>query len=227
MAFSLKKYDIPDEIKKEIMEMYSTETEAYDVQIKDLNKKNKQYADYEELKTKVSTYESEIEKIKNDSKSELLTYKKQTAFDIAMKNANVSNDKLVRKLLSMDELTFDEEKASFSDFSDKLKIVCDEYGISIESDTKTTETKTETKTDKTENIFSSLLKAPDLPTTQSTANPVSKKDEEFSFVESLALQAKERNEKNAQLAGRITPKGNVDFINSFLKGPPQTGKKGK
>ena len=223
MAFSLKKYDIPEEIKKEIMEMYSTETEAYDVQIKDLNKKNKQYADYEELKTKVSTYESEIEKIKNDSKSELLTYKKQTAFDIAMKNANVSNDKLVRKLLSMDELTFDEEKSSFSDFSDKLKIVCDEYGISIESDTKTTQT----KTGKSENIFSSLLKAPDLPPTQSTANPVNKKDEEVSFVESLALQAKERNEKNAQLAGRMAPKGNVDFINSFLKGPPQTGKKGK
>ena len=227
MPFSLKKYDIPDEIKKEIMEMYSTETEAYDVQIKDLNKKNKQYADYEELKTKVSTYESEIEKIKNDSKSELLNYKKQTAFDIAIKNANVSNDKLVRKLLSMDELTFDEEKSSFSDFSDKLKTVCDEYGISIESDTKTTETKTETKTDKSENIFSSLFKAPDLPSTQSTANPVNKKDEEFSFVESLALQAKERNEKNAQLAGRMTQKGNVDFINSFLKGSPQTGKKGK
>ena len=235
MAFSLKKYDIPEEIKKEIMEMYASDTEAYDAQIKELNKKSKQFADYDELKSKVSTYETEIEKIKNESKAEILNTKKQFAFDSAIKSSNVSNEKLVKKLISLDELNYDDEKGSFTDFSDKLKNICDEYGISIESTnsttTKPTETKTEAKSEpKTNDIFKSIMKSPEMPTNAKPALPPSEnKSQELSFVEKLALETKERNERNAQLSSKVTSGNdkNNAFINAFVKNASNQVKKGK
>ena len=91
MAFSLNKYDIPAEIKKEIMEMYSNESDAMESQIKDLSKKMKSFSDYEDLKTKSANFEAEIEKIKNESKEQLLNTKKQYAYDNAIKSSNVSS----------------------------------------------------------------------------------------------------------------------------------------
>lgn len=219
MAFSLKKYDIPEEIKKEIMDMYATESEGYDVQIKDLNKKVKQFADYDELKTKVTTYETDMEKIKSESKQELLNVKKQFAYNSAIKSANVSNDKLVSKLLSLDELTYDEEKGEFTDFSDKLKNVCDEYGITIDSATKT-DVKTETKS-------APVIKSPDMPSSTKVTATVEKKSAELSFVEKLAQQKREENERNALLSAKndkpVSPMLNVYRNQPQLNIPQKKG----
>lgn len=217
MAFSLNKYDIPAEIKKEIMEMFSTESDAMESQIKDLSKKMKSFSDYEELKTKSANFEAEIEKIKNESKQQLLNTKKQYAYDNAIKSSNVSNDKLVRKLLSLDELEYDEDNGSFKDFETKLKSISEEYGISIgEQKPTSTETKTETKET---NIFQSIMKSPDLPTTTKTAMPVEQKSKELSLVEELALAAKVRNERAIQAnSEKINPaNNNASFINAFNK----------
>ena len=229
MAFSLNKYDIPAEIKKEIMEMYSNESDAMESQIKDLSKKMKSFSDYEDLKTKTANYEAEIEKIKNESKEQLLNTKKQYAYDNAIKSSNVSNDKLVRKLLSLDELEYDDENGSFKDFETKLKSISEEYGISIGEQKPTpTETKTETKEN---NIFQSILKSPDLPTTTKTTMPIEKKSEEMSLVEQLANSARERNEKIIQAnVPKLNPSNNSTFINSFMKPQVQSiasGKKSK
>lgn len=226
MAFSLNKYDIPAEIKKEIMEMYSNESDAMETQIKDLSKKMKSFSDYEDLKAKASNFDAEIEKIKTESKQQLLTTKKQYAYDNAIKSSNVSNDKLVRKLLSLDELEYDEDKGSFKDFETKLKSISEEYGISIgEQKPAPTETKTETKEN---NIFQSIMKSPDLPTTTKTSMPIEQKSKELSFVEELALAAKVRNEKAIQAnSEKINPaNNNAVFINSFIK-PQEIGKKAK
>ena len=229
MAFSLNKYDIPAEIKKEIMEMYSTESDAMESQIKDLSKKMKSFSDYEDLKTKTANYEAEIEKIKNESKEQLLNTKKQYAYDNAIKSSNVSNDKLVRKLLSLDELEYDDENGSFKDFETKLKSISEEYGISIgEQKPTSTETKTETKqTD----IFKSIIKGPDLPTTTTASQPIKQKSAEMSLVEQLANSARERNEKIIQAnVPKLNPSNNSTFINSFMKPQVQSiasGKKSK
>lgn len=229
MAFSLNKYDIPAEIKKEIMEMYSNESDAMESQIKDLSKKMKSFSDYEDLKTKSANYEAEIEKIKNESKEQLLNIKKQYAYDNAIKSSNVSNDKLVRKLLSLDELEYDDENGSFKDFETKLKSISEEYGISIgEQKPTSTETKTETKqTD----IFKSIIKGPDLPTTTTASQPINQKSAEMSLVEQLANSARERNEKIIQAnVPKINPSNNSTFINSFMKPQVQSiasGKKSK
>lgn len=233
MAFSLNKYDIPAEIKKEIMEMYSTESDAMESQIKDLSKKMKSFSDYEELKTKTANYEAEIEKIKNESKEQLLNTKKQYAYDNAIKSSNVSNDKLVRKLLSLDELEYDEDNGSFKDFETKLKSISEEYGISIgEQKPTSTETKTETKTSVKENdIFKSIIKGPDLPTTTTVSQPIKQKSAEMSLVEQLANSARERNEKIIQAnVPKLNPSNNSTFINSFMKPQVQSiasGKKSK
>lgn len=229
MAFSLNKYDIPAEIKKEIMEMYSNESDAMETQIKDLSKKMKSFSDYEELKTKSANFEAEIEKIKTESKQQLLNTKKQYAYDNAIKSSNVSNDKLVRKLLSLDELEYDEENGSFKDFETKLKSISEEYGISIgEQKPTSTETKTENKET---NIFQSIMKSPDLPTTTKTTMPIEKKSAEMSLVEQLANSARERNEKIIQAnVPKLNPSNNNTFINSFTKPqgmPIQSGKKSK
>lgn len=229
MAFSLNKYDIPAEIKKEIMEMYSNESDAMETQIKDLSKKMKSFSDYEDLKVKSANFEAEIEKIKTESKQQLLNTKKQYAYDNAIKSSNVSNDKLVRKLLSLDELEYDEENGSFKDFETKLKSISEEYGISIgEQKPTSTETKTETKEN---NIFQSILKSPDLPTTTKTTMPIEKKSAEMSLVEQLANSARERNEKIIQAnVPKLNPSNNNTFINSFTKPqgmPIQSGKKSK
>lgn len=229
MAFSLNKYDIPAEIKKEIMEMYSNESDAMESQIKDLSKKMKSFSDYEDLKTKTANYEAEIEKIKNESKEQLLNTKKQYAYDNAIKSSNVSNDKLVRKLLSLDELEYDDENGSFKDFETKLKSISEEYGISIgEQKPTTTETKQENKET---NLFKSIMKSPDLPTTTKTTMPIEKKSEEMSLVEQLANSARERNEKIIQAnVPKLNPSNNSTFINSFMKPQVQSiasGKKSK
>lgn len=229
MAFSLNKYDIPAEIKKEIMEMYSNESDAMETQIKDLSKKMKSFSDYEDLKVKSANFEAEIEKIKTESKQQLLNTKKQYAYDNAIKSSNVSNDKLVRKLLSLDELEYDEENGSFKDFETKLKSISEEYGISIgEQKPTSTETKTETKEN---NIFQSIMKSPDLPTTTKTTMPIEKKSAEMSLVEQLANSARERNEKIIQAnVPKLNPSNNNTFINSFTKPqgmPIQSGKKSK
>ena len=229
MAFSLNKYDIPAEIKKEIMEMYSTESDAMESQIKDLSKKMKSFSDYEELKAKSANFDAEIEKIKTESKQQLLNTKKQYAYDNAIKSSNVSNDKLVRKLLSLDELEYDEENNSFKDFETKLKSISEEYGISIgEQKPTSTETKTENKET---NIFQSIMKSPDLPTTTKTTMPIEKKSAEMSLVEQLANSARERNEKIIQAnVPKLNPSNNSTFINSFTKPqgmPIQSGKKSK
>lgn len=226
MAFSLNKYDIPAEIKKEIMEMYSNESDAMESQIKDLSKKMKSFSDYEDLKTKTANYEAEIEKIKNESKEQLLNTKKQYAYDNAIKSSNVSNDKLVRKLLSLDELEYDDENGSFKDFETKLKSISEEYGISIgEQKPTSTETKTETKET---NIFKSIMKSPDLPTTTKTTMPIEKKSAEMSLVEQLANSARERNEKIIQAnVPKLNPSNNSTFINSFMKPQVQSIESGK
>jgi len=229
MAFSLNKYDIPAEIKKEIMEMYSNESDAMETQIKDLSKKMKSFSDYEDLKVKSANFEAEIEKIKTESKQQLLNTKKQYAYDNAIKSSNVSNDKLVRKLLSLDELEYDEENGSFKDFETKLKSISEEYGISIgEQKPTSTETKTENKET---NIFQSIMKSPDLPTTTKTTMPIEKKSAEMSLVEQLANSARERNEKIIQAnVPKLNPSNNNTFINSFTKPqgmPIQSGKKSK
>lgn len=229
MAFSLNKYDIPAEIKKEIMEMYSNESDAMETQIKDLSKKMKSFSDYEDLKVKSANFEAEIEKIKTESKQQLLNTKKQYAYDNAIKSSNVSNDKLVRKLLSLDELEYDEDNGSFKDFETKLKSISEEYGISIgEQKPTSTETKTETKEN---NIFQSIMKSPDLPTTTKTTMPIEKKSAEMSLVEQLANSARERNEKIIQAnVPKLNPSNNNTFINSFTKPqgmPIQSGKKSK
>lgn len=230
MAFSLNKYDIPADVKKEIMEMYASESEAYDVQIKDLNKKVKQFSDYDEIKTKVSTYELEIEKIKTESKQEILNTKKQYAFDNAIKSSKVSNEKLVKKLIALDELEYDEENSSFKDFDTKLKGICDEYGISITIDEKVSNppAPTETKTDtKTSSILSSIIKSPEIPTNTKVIQPTEKKSPELSFVEKLAIETKERNERNAQVLTKTENKGGANFINAFLNKSTIPTKKGK
>lgn len=229
MAFSLNKYDIPAEIKKEIMEMYSNESDAMETQIKDLSKKMKSFSDYEDLKVKSANFEAEIEKIKTESKQQLLNTKKQYAYDNAIKSSNVSNDKLVRKLLSLDELEYDEENGSFKDFETKLKSISEEYGISIgEQKPTSTETKTENKET---SIFQSIMKSPDLPTTTKTTMPIEKKSAEMSLVEQLANSARERNEKIIQAnVPKLNPSNNNTFINSFTKPqgmPIQSGKKSK
>lgn len=230
MAFSLNKYDIPAEIKKEIMEMFSNESDAMESQIKDLSKKMKSFSDYEELKTKSANFDAEIEKIKTESKEQLLNTKKQYAYDNAIKSSNVSNDKLVRKLLSLDELEYDDDKGSFKDFETKLKSISEEYGISIgEQKPTSTETKPENKET---NIFQSIMKSPDLPTTTKTAIPVEQKSKELSLVEELALAAKVRNERAIQAnSEKINPANNTaSFINSFQKPqgmPIQSTKKSK
>lgn len=230
MPFSLNKFDIPADIKKDIMDMYASETEAYDVQIKDLNKKVKQFADYDEIKTKVSTYESEIEKIKTESKQEILNTKKQYAFDNAIKSSKVSNEKLVKKLMSLDELEYDDENGSFKDFDAKLKGICDEYGISITANETPANTtaQPETKTDtKTSSILSSIIKGPEIPVNTKVTQPTEKKSTELSFVEKLALETKERNERNAKLLAKTENKGGANFINAFLNKSTIPTKKGK
>lgn len=219
MAFSLKKFDIPEETKKEIMEMYSSETDGYDTQLKELTKRVKTMGDYDTIKTKVTEYEAQIATLKETSSKEVMKIKKEYAYNEAIKKANVSNDKLVKKLLNIDELNFDDAKGEFVDFDTHLKTLCDEYGIEVNK-TSATESTQQTQTVTVQPSFS--------VNKQTTTEVKPSGDANLDLVMSIASDVKARKEINASIKEKFaTQQSKPAPILPRQMAKPELGKKSR
>lgn len=117
--------EISDEVKAKIMALSKLEDTAYETQIKNLNKQAKNYADYDDLKQKLG----EAEKDKLAHGEQIKKIKKDFALEKQLSSVKVSNEKLVRKLLDTNSLTWDETSGQFTDLAEKVGAICDEYGI--------------------------------------------------------------------------------------------------
>lgn len=118
--------EISDEAKAKILALSKQEDSAYETQIRNLNKQAKNYSDYDDLKAKLG--EAEKEKVAHSEQIQKI--KRDFALEKQLSSVKVSNEKLVRKLLDTNSLTWDETTGTFTDLADKVGAICDEYGIS-------------------------------------------------------------------------------------------------
>jgi hypothetical protein len=135
--------DLPEETKNKILTLSKNDDSAYEAQIKNLTKQAKAYSDYDDIKAKLN--ESSNEKLQFETK--IKEMKKEYALDKQLLSANLGNEKLVRKLLDTSSLNYDETTGTFTDLADKVKVICEEYGIDstkVEGTAKPTPTITST-----------------------------------------------------------------------------------
>ena len=160
--------DIPEEVKNKILTLSRNDDSAYEAQIKNLTKQAKAYSDYDDIKEKLSTASAE----KAQFETKIKEMKKGYALDKQLNSANLGNEKLVRKLLDTNSLNYDEATGSFTDLADKVKTICEEYGI------------TSTKTDGTPKPTPTITSTPS-PTTVKKETPTEETDVALSLAKKL------------------------------------------